>query len=298
MREVLSNMIANSAINDDNFILMSGDHGYALFDELRNAKPDSFLNVGIMEQGLVSFAAGMAKVGYKPMCYGLAAFLPMRVVEQIKFDVILPKLPVKFIGDGAGLVYTILGSSHQCAEDIGVLRTLPDIEIYAPGDPEEMRICYKEFSSSDKPAYLRVGKADSSNLNIEQLSTSKPYFTHETNSNICIISSGAMLEISHKQAKKNNLSHISVMKIKPIHKELIIMVKKYEHLIIIEEHNRVGGLCSAITDLIVDEGETVPKITSFSLNSSFTETSGDYQGALEQHNLSHEQIEKRIKLLI
>lgn len=298
MREVLSCMIANSAMNDENFILMSGDHGYALFDELRNAKPDSFLNVGIMEQGLVSFAAGMAKVGYKPMCYGLAAFVPMRVVEQIKFDVILPKLPIKFIGDGAGLVYTILGSSHQCAEDIGVLRTLPDIEIYAPGDPEEMRVCYKEFSTSDKPAYLRVGKADSSNLNKEQLSTSKPYYTHKTDSNICIISSGAMLEISNKQAKENNLSHISVMKIKPIHNEVIKMIQQYDHLIIIEEHNRVGGLCSTITDLLIDHNEKIPKITSLSLNSSFTKKCGDYQKALEQHNLSHEQIAKRIKSLL
>ena len=298
MREILSDMIANSALNDENFALMTGDHGYALFDQIRKVKPESFINVGIMEQGLISFAAGMAKVGFRPMCYGLAAFLPMRVVEQIKFDICLPKLPVKMIGDGAGLVYTILGSSHQCAEDISVLRSLPYIEIYSPGDPEEMRICYTEFSSSDSAAYLRVGKADSSNLNKEKFKDTKPYYTNVTESKTCIISTGAMLGIANEIAKKNEVCHISIMRIKPLHIELLDMLKKYDQLIVIEEHGRVGGLTSAITDFLIDNEARVPKIKHFTLNHSFTNRAGSYQYALSEHGISHQQLSEQLSAIL
>ncbi len=298
MREVLSEMIAQSAQNNPNFVLMTGDHGYALFDKIRTVKPESFINVGIMEQGLISLAAGMAKTGFKPMCYGLAAFIPLRVLEQIKFDVCLPNLPIKMIGDGAGLVYTILGSSHQCAEDITVLRSLPDIEIYSPGDPEEMRVCYREFSTSENPAYLRVGKADSSDLKQSELKSTLPYFTNKTSSKTCIISTGAMLGIANKIAKDKNVSHLSIMRIKPLHLELVKMVESFDKIIVIEEHTRNGGLTSAITDFLIDNEAKIPVIKHFTLNSSFTKNAGSYQYALSEHGISHQQLTDSISNIL
>ncbi|PIK14699.1 hypothetical protein [Halobacteriovorax sp. JY17] len=294
MRTILSNLISSAAVNDENFLLLSGDHGYALFDELRKSRPEQFVNVGIMEQGLVSMSAGLAKVGFKPMCYGLASFVPIRVLEQIKFDICLPKLPIKLIGDGAGLIYTHLGNSHLCAEDIGALMPLPHIEIYAPGDKEEMRICYNEFYSSNMPAYLRVGKCDNPNVNTEELSSTAPYFTHKSDEKVCFISSGAMLGTVHSFAKERGISHISVMKLKPLSINLLEMIKDFDHIIFFEEHTRKGGLVSAVTDLAVDHNQPLPKIDYFCLNSSFIEKAGTYQYALSEHGISIEQMKARL----
>jgi transketolase len=298
MREVLSNMITNSAVSNEDFVLMTGDHGYALFDEMRKAKSEKFINVGIMEQALISMAAGMCKVGYKPLCYGLAAFLPIRVLEQIKFDICLPKLPVKMIGDGAGLVYSFLGNSHQCAEDIASLMPLPHVEIYSPGDPEEMRICYQEFISSENPAYLRVGKSDNPRVNLETLNSISPYFTRKSENKTCIVSSGAMLGEGYNLAEEFDLSHLSIMKLKPIHKEVVELLSVYETIFVIEEHARKGGLTSSITDLFIDERKQLPIVYPFTLNSSFTAKAGSYQYALSEHNMSSAQLRSRLKSLL
>jgi len=298
MRTVLSNVIANSSKNDDNFLLLTGDHGYALFDEIRTVSPEKFVNVGIMEQGLISMAAGLAKTGFKPLCYGLSAFVPIRVLEQIKFDVCLPELPVKMIGDGAGLIYTTLGNSHQCGEDISVLRTLPNVEVYSPGDPEEMRIAYAEFYNSDDPAYLRVGKADTNAVNTERLTSTTPYLTYSSDSKVCIVSTGAKLGICYEIAKTNNINHLSVIRLKPLHQEIESLLSKYDKVIFVEEHVRVGGLSSAVTEHFIDKGIQLPRIKSFSLNSSFTSGPGTYQYALSQHNLSDDQLREQIKSFI
>ncbi len=298
MRTILSNLISSSAVNNENFLLLSGDHGYALFDELRKCKPDQFVNVGIMEQALVSMSAGLSKVGFRPMCYGLASFVPIRVLEQIKFDICLPKLPIKLIGDGAGLIYTHLGNSHLCAEDIGALMPLPYIEIYAPGDKEEMRICYNEFYSSDMPAYLRVGKCDNPNVNTEELKNTEPYFTHKSTSKTCFISSGAMLGTVNSFAKERDVSHISVMKLKPLSNSILDMIKDFDHIVFFEEHTRKGGLVSAVTDLAVDQHQSLPKIDYFCLNSSFIEKAGTYQYALSEHGISIEQMRERLSQIL
>ena len=94
-----------AAQQDPRVMLLTGDHGYALFDALRSTCPDRYMNAGIAEQNMVGVAAGMAKGGLRPIVYGLCAFMPVRMLEQIKMDVCYENLPVMFIGDGAGVVY-------------------------------------------------------------------------------------------------------------------------------------------------------------------------------------------------
>jgi transketolase len=299
MRIILSRKISESAKNNKSTLLLTGDHGYALFDELRKTNPDQFINVGIMEQALISMSAGLAKVGFKPICYGLSAFVPTRVLEQIKFDVVLPQLPIKIIGDGAGLIYTTLGNSHFCAEDINTLSSLPHIEIYSPGDPEEMSICYDEFMQSKHPAYLRVGKSDNPKVNNSPLKNTDPYYTHKSDdAESCFVSTGAMLGLVHNCAKGHKVSHLSVMKIKPMAKEIVKELSQYKKLFIFEEHVRQGGLLSAITNLFVDAQVNLPVIESFCLNSSFTKKAGSYQYAMSEHNMSNEQIQSRLRDLL
>src|SRR5262245_10186620 len=141
MRNAFARSLVQAAQADERLLLLTGDHGYALFNEFRQLCPRQYINAGVAEQNMVGVAAGLAKAGLRPVVYGLSAFIPMRVLEQIKLDVCYEQLPVVFVGDGAGLVYSTLGTSHQCTEDIAALRALPHMTLLSPADAFEMAAC-------------------------------------------------------------------------------------------------------------------------------------------------------------
>src|SRR5262252_9087896 len=157
MRTAFSNALVQAALADPRIVLLTGDHGYALFDEFRAACPGQYINAGVAEQNMVGVAAGLAKGGLRPVVYGLSAFVPVRVLEQIKIDVCYEELPVVFIGDGAGVVYSALGTSHQSTEDIATLRALPHLGILSPADGQEMTTCMALALAAPGPVYLRMG---------------------------------------------------------------------------------------------------------------------------------------------
>src|SRR4051794_9722869 len=159
MRNSFSAALVAAARRDPRVLLLTGDHGYALFDEFRRRCPGQYLNAGVAEQNMVGVAAGLAKGGLRPVVYGLSAFVPMRVLEQIKLDVCYENLPVVFIGDGAGVVYGTLGVSHQCTEDVAALRALPNLAILSPADDLEMTACMRLALAANGPTYVRMGKA-------------------------------------------------------------------------------------------------------------------------------------------
>jgi transketolase len=297
---MLSDLIAGSAERDPQFVALSGDHGYALFDAIRQRRPEQFVNVGIMEQALVGIAAGLAKTGHRPLVYGLAAFVPLRVLEQIKMDVCYSKLPVIFIGDGAGLVYSTLGSSHQCAEDVAALRPLPYIRIYAPCDDFELQASFEEAMAYAGPAYIRVGKSDRPAVNTSALASTDSYFTHRpgTPADTCIVSMSSMTAIGHSVAKEHGLPHVSVFRLNPLAENTVALLAPFKRLIVIEEHNRSGGLTSTLTDAFVDEGVQLPSIKVLSLQDHFAEHCGSYQYALSEHELSDIAIRERVRRLL
>src|SRR3954447_5587675 len=160
MRNAFSQALVEAATADPRLVLLTGDHGYALFDDFRRRCPAQYLNAGVAEQNMVGVAAGLAKGGLRPVVYGLSAFVPIRVLEQIKLDVCYEQLPVVFIGDGAGVVYSTLGTSHQSTEDLAALRALPHLAILSPADDLEMTACLRLAFASQGPVYVRMGKAD------------------------------------------------------------------------------------------------------------------------------------------
>ena len=301
MRELLSSLIVDSAAADPGYIMLSGDHGYALFDALRREKPGQFLNVGVAEQGMVGLAAGLARVGFRPVVYGLSSFVPIRVLEQIKIDVCFSKLPVMFLGDGAGLVYSTLGASHQCAEDIACLRPLPHLRLYSPCDAEELRACYAEAMAYDGPSYLRIGKSDRPPVHQKPLPSTEAHFIHKTSgSKVCLVAAGSMVSPCADIAKKMSLSCLSIPRIKPLPKNLPKLTAPFKTLIVVEEHSRHGGLASAILERLALDPKIsrIPKIRSLSLEDKFSELCGSYQYALSEHGLSDSQLPGRIKQIV
>jgi transketolase len=295
MRAMLSDLIVQAALRDPRVIVLSGDHGYALFDDLRKRAPDQFVNVGIMEQAMVGIAAGLAKVGRRPIVYGLAAFIPVRVLEQIKLDICYSGLPVIFLGDGAGLVYSTLGASHQCAEDIACLRPLPAIQIYSPADARELKICFKEALGFHGPSYLRIGKSDRPIVAPVGLNSTEPYFVAKaavgsSSQTKMFVATGSMLSIAQNIALKTGNPCLSIPKIKPLSQVVLQEISRCQQIDIFEEHSRFGGLTSAIVDGLLEQKMPVPAFQVFSLKAKFSETCGTYQHALSEHGISDEQL--------
>jgi transketolase len=289
------------AESDPRFLVLSGDHGYALFDEIRRNRPEQFLNAGVMEQAMVGFAAGLTKVGYRTLIYGLSSFVPMRVLEQIKLDFCYPKLPAIFLGDGAGLVYSTLGASHQCAEDIASLRALPNIRIYSPCDAEELKACFAECIEYDGPSYIRVGKADRPVVHQLQRTSTEPCFTFKPDVvklPLCLVASGSMVSVAHKLAIHFGVHCVSIPRLKPFPDSSVRLLSAFKYLVTFEEHSRFGGMTSSIADVFCQVGEPLPRVYAYTLKDKFSEHCGSHQYALSEHGLSDEQLIASLRALI
>ena len=292
MRDAFSSALVTAAKSDPRILLLTGDHGYALFDEFRKACPDRYINAGIAEQNMVGVAAGLAKGGFRPFVYGLSAFVPIRVLEQIKLDVCYEQLPVVFIGDGAGVVYSSLGSSHQSTEDIAALRAIPNITILSPADHYEMTQCMKLALTSARPVYLRMGKAD-----LQTVHKSLPDFQFGDLCNIkqgtnkmCLIATGSMVSTAITVSKEfEDVSVWSAPCIKPLNIDKVIdIARSHELIVTLEEHSIYGGLGSAIAEITSEHCPT--RVHRIGIQDKFSKLCGSYQYLIEEHHLDFESV--------
>jgi len=298
MRHGLSPLLVEAAEGDERFLVLSGDHGYELFDALRTHHPDRFVNVGVAEQSMIGIAAGLCQTGFRPCVYGLASFVPMRVLEQVKIDLCFGSLPVVIIGDGAGLVYSILGASHQCGEDVACLRPLPHIAIYSPCDAQELRACWIEARENQNPSYLRIGKSHPDDIHPGVVQGTSPQIVHEAtpgSAKAVIVATGAMVRSALSFARANGLRCISVPRLKPAPLELISILGDADRVAVLEEHASTGGLWSLVLEMLQAAGTIhPPRVEAFGLRLMFTITAGDHQHALGEHDLDDEQLAWRL----
>lgn len=297
MRERLAEWLRDRALEDPRFVVLSGDHGYALFDPLRQAAPGQFINVGVCEQGMIGYAAGLASTGFHPLVYGLAAFVPIRVLEQVKLDLCHPMHPVVMLGDGAGLVYSSLGTSHQCGEDIACLMPMPGIMILSPCDGHEMALCLAAALAHQGPSYIRIGKSDSSPQRGpgEEASLAPHWVQRPQGAKACLIATGAMVRIAQALGKELGLAAISVPVLKPWDEALSPMIEPFGRLIVLEEHNGHGGLYSQLCEaLIRARPSRPPQVTSLALKDQFAQNAGSHQFALSEHGLADAQVKERV----
>jgi transketolase len=298
MRAAFSETLVRLAKADPNVLLLTGDHGYALFDDFRRECPAQYINAGIAEQNMVGMAAGLARVGFRPFVYGLAAFIPVRVVEQIKLDVAHDQLPVIFIGDGAGFVYSHLGTSHQSTEDIACTRAIPHLAIYSPADRFEVAACMESAYQSKAPVYLRMGKSDRGDVHVA-VPQVIPGNLLEAKSgklgDIAFIATGSLVHtaIDIAAANYSDAAVWSAPFIKPIDSQQVTAICKQSRVVVVlEEHSVLGGLGSAITEIA---SEFAPvRILRVGVNDRFSHYCGTYEYLLKEHGLDRSAIERKI----
>ncbi len=297
MRSALSQALVQAAVEDERVVLLTGDHGYSLFDDFRRVCPRQYINAGVAEQNMVGVAAGLAKGGFRPIVYGLSAFVPVRVLEQIKLDVCYEQLPVTFIGDGAGVVYSALGSSHQSTEDVAALRALPNIAILSPCDAYEMTACLELARQARGPVYVRVGKCD-----LGQVHDARPQLEWGRlcplrcgNGTLAWIATGSMVKTALTVATAWPGSNIySAPCLKPLDSAQVAdLCQRHEAVFVLEEHSVYGGLGSAVAEIAASAAPTW--ICRIGVEDRFSKYCGSYSYLLREHGLDAAAIETKVR---
>lgn len=288
MREAFSNALVRLALADPKVLLLTGDHGYALFDEFRKHCPDQYINAGIAEQNMVGMAAGLARVGFRPFVYGLAAFVPIRTVEQIKLDIAHDDLPVVLLGDGAGFVYSHLGTSHQSTEDIACTRAIPDLEILSPSDRFEMKASMDYAYAANSPVYLRMGKSDRGDVHAGAIDKLRAGGLLQVRAGRAdrpgVIATGSMVRTAVEVAQALELSVWSAPVLKPLLTEdVCAAARATSGLVTLEEHSVLGGLGAAVAE-ITSEHEPV-RVLRIGVPDRFSEHCGTHDYLLREHGL-------------
>lgn len=297
MREAFSNALVRLALADPKVLLLTGDHGYALFDEFRKRCPGQYINAGIAEQNMVGMAAGLARVGFRPFVYGLAAFVPIRTVEQIKLDIAHDDLPVVLLGDGAGFVYSHLGTSHQSTEDIACTRAIPGLEVLSPADRFEMTASMDYAYAANGPVYLRMGKSDRGDVHagpIDALRSGRLLKVRDGRTDrAALIATGSMVHIAMGIARDRDLTVWSAPSLKPLLAEDVCTVASTSRgLVTLEEHSVLGGLGSAVTEIVTERKPT--RVLRIGVPDRFSSHCGTYDYLLREHGLDEAAVARRI----
>lgn len=303
MRIAFVKTLLELAKNDKRIILITGDLGFSVFEEYIEKLPKQYLNAGVAEQNMTGVAAGMAMEGKIPFIYSITPFVTMRNFEQVRDDICYQNLNVKIVGVGAGFSYGQFGHTHFGLEDVGVMRTIPGITIFSPGDPTETELVTREALKIKGPVYIRLGKAGEPIVHKK-----KPKFTIgkgievKNGQDIALIASGTMLPIAMHVSEilqdKYSVSVISMPTIKPIDKALIIkLAKTTKGIFTLEEHSIIGGLGSGVSEVLAEEGIST-LFKRFGSPDRFNKVSGDQNYMRRANGLGADQITDEIKKIV
>jgi transketolase len=303
MRNQFAKSITEIASKNQSIFLVYGDIGNKLFDEFKSLPHSKYINAGIAEPSMVTFAAGLAKGGFHPVVYTINSFLYLKTLEQIKLDICYPQLPVVLVGTGGGLAYSELGTTHHSLEDYGVLSTIPNLQILVPSDELEADLAIKWAIESRKPTYIRIGKKGEGNLDRNNSVNTKESFGPFCISGgklmkNAVISIGS-ISINVEKALKtlNNSSefdHWTFPSIKPINLKSLINFSKYKKLYIVEEHNLYGSLGSLLFSEFISNNITIPEISMRNTGDKFHTGIGNIEDARKELGLSISEIVKFI----
>lgn len=282
----IKELIEEAKINNSIFLIVA-DLGFSVVEPFAEQFPDRFLNVGIAEQNMAGIASGLAMEGYNVYIYSIGNFPTLRCMEQIRYDICYHNVNVKIIAVGGGYAYASLGASHHATEEIGMLRTIPNMMVCSPGDPEEMRAITRFTSNHTGPCYIRIGKAGEPEVHQKLNSSIKTINGGDilnviSGKDVAVFSSGAMLDYSANYILNNklNASLYSFPFIKPLNIELLInIIQRYKRIITIEEHQLNCGFGSSILEHINDLKEkniqiTYPEIKRIGINNTFYSVAG------------------------
>ncbi|OGO86209.1 MAG: transketolase [Clostridiales bacterium GWE2_32_10] len=258
-REAYGLALAEIGKENENIVVLDADLSKSTkTEDFKKACKDRFINMGISESDMMSTAAGLATCGKTVFASTFAMFAAGRAYEQIRNSICYPKLNVKIAATHAGLSVGEDGASHQCIEDIALMRVIPNMTVFSPADATETRAIIKYCSENYGPMYIRLGR-----LKVDDIFTPENYkfeFGKGTQlsdgGEVAIFATGMMTQIAMKareilKSKGIGARVINIHTIKPIDKDIIIKAaKEIGKIVTLEEHNILAGFGSAICEVI------------------------------------------------
>ncbi len=298
MRKACLNEVYESAKKDDRIIFIGSDLGHGTLDEFKKDMPERFFMEGIAEGNIIGMAAGLAMNDKVVFVNTIASFLTRRCFEQTAIDLCLQNLNVRLIGNGGGLVYAPLGPTHLAIEDISIMRALPNMTVVAPCDAEEMKRLIPATINYKGPIYIRLAKGWDPVVSSDDL----PFeigkgITCRSGNDAVIITTGVMLKDALLAADKlkemgvdTGVLHLHT--IKPIDKEAVLEhAEKASTIITIEEHTIMGGLGSAVAEIIAEaDFDTVKRFRRIAIPDVFPDEYGSQASLLKKYSITAERL--------
>lgn len=292
------------AAQEPNLVVLDADlSGSTMTKGFGAEHPDRFFDMGIAEANMVGVAAGLATCGKKPFVNSFAMFAAGRAWEQVRNSVAYPGLNVKVVGSHGGLSVGEDGATHQCCEDIALMRSIPGMVILNPADHYEMLAAVKAAAEHVGPVYIRLGR-----LAVESFNNNDDYkfeigkgITLRDGKDITIIATGLMVGEAVKAVKALEAAGIDARlidmhTIKPLDTELVLKAaQETGRIVTVEEHNVMGGLGEAVASYLSEVCPT--PVTKIGVNDVFGH-SGPAVDLLKEFGLSAENIEATVKKVL
>ena len=305
MRTAFLNELYELAKQDPRVVFITGDLGFSVVEKFMQELPKQFVNAGVAEQNMTGMAAGMAMSGKIVFTYSIANFPTLRCLEQIRNDLCYHEANVKIVSVGGGFAYGSLGATHHATEDLGVMRMLPGMTVIAPGDPMEARCATRAVIEHVGPCYLRLGKAGEPEVHKGKIDykIGKAVRFRE-GGDLTLISTGSFLQTAAKVAEALARQGIearvlSMHTLKPLDTESVLTAaRETGALFTLEEHSIIGGLGSAVAEVLAENENSHRIFRRIGLPPVFSPHIGTQEYMLKQHGLDPQSIvESVLKLL-
>lgn len=303
MRQVLCKELEAMMNKDERILVLDADLANANGTlSLRDKFPERAFDLGIAEQNMAGVAAGLAAYGFIPFITSFTAFATRRICDQITISIAYAKRNVKIIGTMSGITAETNGGTHMSMEDIGVLRSIPDMVIFEPVDNTQLAKALPEIVKYDGPIYIRMIRKlnpvifkDDYKFDLFKADTLKE------GKDVTIFASGIMVEEAlkaEKLLKEDNIDAeiINIHTIKPVDREAVVAsARKTGAVVTCENHNVIGGLKSAVAEVLIEECP-VP-LRAVGVQDHFGEVAGkDY--LMKKYHMTSEDIVKAAKEVI
>lgn len=261
MRKTSLDMVYTLAKRDERVFFIGSDLGVGTLDDFKKAIPGRFFMEGVSEQNLVGVAAGLALEGKIPYVNTIATFLTRRCFEQNVLDAGLHNLPIRLLANGGGLVYAPLGPTHLAIDDIAIMRSIPNMTVIAPADATEMTRVMEASLPWPGPIYIRFGKGgDPIVTRPEDGYQIGKAILRRDGADALVVTTGITLKTALDAAELLSALGLEIAilhchTVKPLDAEAILAhAARVPAVVTIEEHTLIGGLGSAVAELLLDHG--------------------------------------------
>ena len=294
MRQMCLDMVYELAKEDPRIFFIGSDLGANTLDKFKEEMPRRFLMEGISEANVVGVATGLALEGKIPYVNTIATFITRRCYEQVVLDASLHNVNVRLIGNGGGLVYAPLGPTHLAIEDLAIMRAIPNMTIVAPADADEMRRFMPQTVDHQGPIYIRLGKGYDPIVSDDNV----PFeigkaISMRQGSDALILTTGITLKTGLEAAGMLEEQSIStgvlhVHTIKPLDVDAILeYCANIRAVVSVEEHTVIGGLGSAVAEIIAEAGfDPAKRFKRVGLPDVFPDQYGSQDSLMERYSIT------------